>query len=265
MIFLRWWQAPVLAICFFIFYLRLSKGPPGAQDRIGLIAQCSSSVAFVGVLNLVAIYPMEKTVFFHDYRSAGSRYSTTSFMLAFSIFAFVPEFISALIFAAIMNVATGMQTNARIFFEYALGIWMQLSFGESMGIAFASYFDTMGLAIPMVSVLLSVAAQSSSVFSASIVKFLADIAWIFPMKYVAQIMTINEMTGLQFECSEESVQSGECTAVDGQQVLDLYGFHGEVWRLMIVGIVVTIVYRVVAWAVLVLRRVFGLVVARDRC
>ena len=208
---------------------------------------------------------MEKTVFFHDFRSAGNRYSTTSFMVAFSIFAFVPEFISAIIFAAIMNIATGMRTSARIFFEYAIDIWMQLSFGESMGIVFASCFDTMGLAIAMVSVFMCVAGQSSSVFSASIVKFLADIAWIFPMKYAAQIMTINEMTGLQFECSEESVQSGECTAVDGQQVLDLYGFHGEVWRLMIVGIVVTIVYRVVAWAVLVLRRVFGLVVARDRC
>jgi hypothetical protein len=45
---------------------------------------------------------------------------------AFSLFAFIPEFLSALIFAAIMNVATGMQTNARIYFEFAVAIWAQL-------------------------------------------------------------------------------------------------------------------------------------------
>lgn len=196
---------------------------------------------------------MEKTVFFHDYRSAGSRYSTTTFVAAFSIFAIIPEFISALIFTLIMNVATGMQTNARIFFEYAISIWIELNFGESIGIAFASFFDTMGLSVSLVSVFLSVSGQSSSVFSASVATFLEDIAWIFPMKYAARIMLINEMHGLQFDCSPESIQSGVCTAATGQQVLDLFDYHDSTWRLVIIGIAVTIGYRILAWAILVVR------------
>ena len=119
--------------------------------------------------------------------------------------------------------------------------------------AFASFFDTMGLSVSLVSVFLSISGQSASVFSASVAKFLDDIAWMFPMKYAARIMLINEMKGLVFDCSPASVQSGECTAVTGEQVLDLFGYHDTLWQLVIIAIAVTIAYRIAAWAVLVLR------------
>ncbi|KAI0086907.1 P-loop containing nucleoside triphosphate hydrolase protein [Irpex rosettiformis] len=250
----RWTQAPILAICFFIFYLRLSKGPTGAQDRIGLIAECTSSIAFVGFLNLVATYPMEKTVFFNDYKAAGGRYSSATFIIAFTLFAITPEFISALVFSVIMNVATGMRTNARVYFEFAIAIWAQLNFGESIGIAFASFFDTMGLSVSLVSVFLTFAAQSSGVFSASVAKFLDDIAWVFPMKYAARIMLVNEMRGLEFACTDESVASGTCTAANGDQVLELFGFEGlSTWKMTVVCVAVTVGYRIAAWCVLAVR------------
>lgn len=210
-------------------------------------------MAFVGFLNLAALYPMEKTIFFHDYRSAGSRYGTTTFIAAFSLFAIIPEFISAILFTLIMHLATGMRSNPKIFFEFAVSIWMELNFGESIGIAFASFFDTMGLSVSLVSVFLSIAGQSSSVFSASVAKFLEDIAWVWPMKYAARILLINEMTGLQFNCTPESIASGECTAATGQQVLDLFDYHDTTWRLMVIAVAVTIGYRIAAWGILVLR------------
>lgn len=251
----RWIQAPILAVCFFVFFLRLPNGPAGAQDRIGIVAECTASVAFVGFLNLAALYPMEKAVFFHDYKSAGGRYSSATFIMAFTLFALVPELISALLFSVIMNVATGMRTGARIYFEFAISIWAQLSFGESVGIAFASFFDTMGLSVSLVSVFLSVAAQASSVLSASISGFLRDIAWIFPMKYGARIQLINEMQGMVFNCSPETIANGECTAATGQQVLDLFGFHDTPWHLLLISIAVTVGYRIAAWAILTLRYV----------
>jgi hypothetical protein len=120
-------QAPFLGICFFIFFLRLTKGPPGAQDRIGIVAESTSSIPFVGFLNLAALYPMEKTVFFHDYRSAGGGYSAATFVTSFTMFAIIPEILASLLYAVIVNVATGMQTNARIYFEFTIGIWAQVS------------------------------------------------------------------------------------------------------------------------------------------
>lgn len=255
----RWIQAPVLALCFFLFFLRLPHGPDGAQDRIGLVAECTSSVTFVGFLNLVAIYPMEKTAFFHDYTSAGRRYSTATFITAFSAFALIPELVSALLFALLMNVATGMRTSGRIYFEFAVSIWVQLNFGESVGIAFASFFDTMGLSVSVVAVFLTAGASGSSVLSASIPKFIADIAWVFPMKYSARIELINEMRGMMFDCTAESITNGECTAATGQQVLDLFGFDDTTWHLTLIAIAVTVAYRVFAWMVLALRYGFLMV------
>ena len=121
---------------------------------------------------LQSLYPQEKTIFFHDYRSAGGRYSTASFVVAFSLFALIPEFISALGFAAVLHVGSGMKTNVRIFFEFAISCWVQLNFGESIGIVLCSYWSVMGLAVSLVSCFLTVASQSAGVFSASVARFL---------------------------------------------------------------------------------------------
>ncbi|EJD39012.1 hypothetical protein AURDEDRAFT_187588 [Auricularia subglabra TFB-10046 SS5] len=249
----RFIQAPILALCFFLFFLRLKKGGSGAQDRIGIVAESTSALPFVGFLNLASLYPQEKTIFFHDYRSAGGRYSPAAFVFAFSLFALLPEFISALGYAAILHVGSGMQTDARIFFEFAISCWAQLNFGESIGIAFCSYWSAMGLAVSLVSCFLTVASQSAGVFSASIAKFLDGLAWIFPMKYAARVMMINEMTDIQFDCSPAEIQDGACTAVDGQQILDLFGFHDPTARLMGLMVVITLAYRVAAWGVITLR------------
>jgi hypothetical protein len=128
-----------------------------------------------------------------------------------------------------------------------------LSFGESVGIAFASFFSTLGLSVSLVSTFLTFASFASSVFSASIAKFLTDIAFAFPMKYAAHIMLQNEMTGLSFNCDEASIQSGACTATTGQQVLDLFHLKGSTANLTGIMIAVTFAYRIAAWAILALR------------
>lgn len=246
-------QPPFLALSFFLFFLRLTKGPPGAQDRIGLIAECTSIVPFVGFLNVIALYPADKALFTHEHASAGARYSPGAFLLAFTLFALPSEICAALAFTLLAHVATGMQTSARIFAQFAAAVWVQLSFGESVGVLVASFFDTVGLAVSLVSLVLTVAAQASGIFSASVVPWLAAAAWAFPVKYLPRILLVNEMTGLRFECSPESVQSGECLAATGEQVLETFGFHGSPSMLLAVSVALTVGYRLLAWLALELR------------
>lgn len=73
------------------------------------------------------------------------------------------------------------------------------------------------------------------------------------MKYAARTMMINEMSGMHFDCSDAELQSGACSAVDGQQVLDLFGFHDSTVKLVGIMVAVTIAYRLTAWGVLALR------------
>jgi hypothetical protein len=67
-----------------------------------------------------------QTVFMSDYRSAGGRYSSGAFLLSFSLFALIPEALSAMLFAVIMDIATGMRHSPRVFFEFFLGCWAQV-------------------------------------------------------------------------------------------------------------------------------------------
>jgi energy-coupling factor transporter ATP-binding protein EcfA2 len=52
----RLFNPPFLALLFWLFFLRLSKGPSGAQNRVGLLQE-NSALPFVGMLTSVAIFP----------------------------------------------------------------------------------------------------------------------------------------------------------------------------------------------------------------
>lgn len=46
-----------------------------------------------------------------------------------------------------MNVAIGMQTSARIYFEYSISIWAMVNMGESFAMIFGSWIQTEGLTV----------------------------------------------------------------------------------------------------------------------
>lgn len=62
-----------------------------------------------------------------------------------------------------MNVAVGMQTSARIYFEYAVTIVALGSMGESIAIIFSAFFDGVGIAVSLVSTTLSMVVQFSGI------------------------------------------------------------------------------------------------------
>jgi hypothetical protein len=50
---------------FQVYYQRLGRGPQDAQNLIGLTIQNTCPIAFVGLLNSIAIYPRDKLLFLH--------------------------------------------------------------------------------------------------------------------------------------------------------------------------------------------------------
>jgi hypothetical protein len=49
-----------------------------------------------------------------------------------------------------MNVAVGMQTSARIYFEYSMTIWAMVNMGESFALVLASWLHVEGLTVTYV-------------------------------------------------------------------------------------------------------------------
>ncbi|QRV93619.1 ABC transporter [Ceratobasidium sp. AG-Ba] len=249
-------QLPFLGVLFLLFYQRLKHGPSGGQDRIGYFQEMTSPVAFVGLLNCIAIFPKDRDLYFHEYRSSAA-YSEATFILGFTLVALPLEIMAALLFTVVTNIGAGMQTSARIFFEYAFAIFALQSNGESFGIAFACVTNSLGLSVSLVStfITIKVLVQLSGLISVSIPTWLSDIAYATTMKYAARVIAVNESIGLQLNCPPETVQSGECLVQNGQQLLDLLGFSNDLRTGRYLGILVAlaIAYRVVAWAFLVAR------------
>jgi hypothetical protein len=47
----------------------------------------------------------------------------------------------------LINVGVGLQSNVRTYFEFVITIWAQISWGESVGIMFCSFSDSLGLSV----------------------------------------------------------------------------------------------------------------------
>ncbi|ORY27652.1 P-loop containing nucleoside triphosphate hydrolase protein [Naematelia encephala] len=246
-------QTPLLGGLFILFYQRLTHGPSGAQDRIGLTIESTTAIPFVGLLNAMAIFPADRNLYLHESKSS-ARYSPATFLITYTIAEIGFELLGAFGYAAIMNIAVGMQTSARIYFEYSATIWAMLNMGESFAIIFGTWIHTEGLTVTIVSTILSLAGQISGVISLSVPNWLSAIAWGTCVKVATHVQVINETIGLKFYCTAAEIQNGECVAQTGEQMLALFGWRDlDTARYVGITIAICLAWRFVAWLSLVVR------------
>ncbi|KAF8213711.1 P-loop containing nucleoside triphosphate hydrolase protein [Mycena galopus ATCC 62051] len=243
-------QPPFAGILLLMFYERLRFGPTGGQDRIGVNLQSTGAIPFIGLICGIAVFPQDRQLFMHEYRSSAA-YSCTTLILAYTLMELPSQIFAALLYAVFMNVAVGMQTSARIYFEYAVTVVALQSMGESIAIIFSAFFDALGIAVSLVSTTLSMVVQFSGILSLSVPFWLSVIAWGTPLKPTQRLQFINECEGLQFQCSQADITAGICTAQSGEQLLDLYSFNDRnTAKLVGITIAAAVAWRVLAWAAL---------------
>ncbi|KAG8923585.1 hypothetical protein FRC00_006062 [Tulasnella sp. 408] len=247
---MRLYQTPLLACIMLMIYQRLKYGPTGGQDRMGFVLEIISPLAFVGVLNNVAIFPADRDIFFHEVRTSGA-YSASTFVLAFTIVELPLEIGGALLSAVVTNIGAGMQTNARIFFQFAFAQWALVSTGESIGMMFGSFTRSMGFNVSLVSTFITILVQLSGVVSVSLPKWLGILAWSTTLKYSTRIVMINEAVGLRLHCTDDEVMYGQCLVQTGEQLLELLGWKDwNVSKYCGILFAITVGYRILAWAVI---------------
>ncbi|KAG8931848.1 hypothetical protein FRC02_002035 [Tulasnella sp. 418] len=176
-------------------------------------------------------------------------YSAAAFVLSFTLVELPFEIVGSLLFTVITNIGAGLQTNARIFFQYAFAVWALQSNGESFGMMFGVVTRDMGVNVSLVSAYISILVQLSGIVSASVPNWLSKLAWGTTLKYATRIIVVNEATGLQLNCTQTEIQNGECLIQNGQDLLNLFGFKDlRTGRFCAILLAVTIAYRILAWA-----------------
>lgn len=92
-----------LILC--LFYAPIGNDQYSIQNRIGCL-YLTTSLTFIGMLGCVAIYPIERDVFFKEYVDGG--YSALSFFVTYFLLSAPFIFVSAIIYGFLMTYAIGI-------------------------------------------------------------------------------------------------------------------------------------------------------------
>ena len=107
------------------------------------------------MLQNVAVYPLERDVFYRDY--SDRIYGVEAFFLTYSALEIPFEVISSIIFSILAVLACALKRDAQTFFIITFNAFCVVNCGESLGIAFNTLFSHTGFSVNIMSVLLSVA------------------------------------------------------------------------------------------------------------
>lgn len=208
------------------------------------------------MLQNIAIYPYERDVFYRE--ESDNCYSVEAFMLQYTTLEVPFEVVTCVIFGVMAAYAVDVQRSAKMAFITAFNGFCIVSCGESLGIMFCTLFDHVGFSVQITSVLLSISIVMSGIMSLDVPDVLQGINYLSPIKYSVSNMAPYTMTGQTFTCSDaQRLPDGHCPLETGKQVLDLYNQNGnpEI-NLMALGIC-AIVYRLIAYVLLRVRRSHG--------
>ncbi|KAI9869134.1 MAG: hypothetical protein M1813_002958 [Trichoglossum hirsutum] len=244
----RTMQAVGISILLTLFFAPLQSNAEAVQSRMGFVQEVAAFY-FVGMLQNIAVYPMERDIFYREH--ADGCYDVSTFLLSYTLLEVPFTILSSLVFGVLAAFPVNLKRTPTVFLVASLNSFCVVSCGESIGIMFCTIFSShVGFALNITSILLSISTIMSGVMSLNIPGFLQALNHLSPLKYQVANTAVYAMRGQTFGCTKAQEVDGLCPIRTGEQVLRLYNLNKNPgMNLMALGIT-TVVYRVVAFAVL---------------
>lgn len=148
-----------------LYFAPLKNNYFAIQNRMGFLVEIAP-LYFVGMLNNIAVYPIERDVFYRDFDDR--IYGVEAFFLTYISLTTPFEIISCIIFSVLAVLACGLERNVSTFFIITFNAFCITSCGESLGIAFNTLFTHTGFSVNCMSVFLSVAQVMGKYFTDSL-------------------------------------------------------------------------------------------------
>lgn len=245
-------QVVGIGIIFALYFAPLHNNYIGLTNRLGLVQEITA-LYFVGMLNNMAIYPKDRSVFYREYDD--DAYGVLPFFLVYLTLEVPFEIFTCLIFAVFMVIIPGLPRNPQMYFACAYCAFGTVNCGESIGIIFNTFFLHEGFAVNIISVVLSVGAIMAGILSLHMPAFFKAINWLSPLKYCASILINLALEDQYFQCETDDLDAnGQCPYEYGYMALNTYGLAANVVPLLGGMAVCIVVYRLIAFAVLKIDR-----------
>lgn len=147
-------QVVGLGLVLALYFAPLKNDYFAIQNRMGFLVEIAP-LYFVGMLNNIAVYPIERDVFYRDFDDR--IYGVEAFFMTYISLTTPFEILSCIVFSLLAVLACGLERNASTFFIITYNAFCITSCGESLGIAFNTLFTHTGFSVNCMSVFLSVA------------------------------------------------------------------------------------------------------------
>ena len=237
-----------------LFFAPLKSDPFSVQSRLGFIQE-TAAIYFIGMLQNIPIYPVEKQVFYREHDD--NAYGVGAFFVQYTIAEIPFEIFSSLVFSVLGSIATGLGSHrsVKLFFIVAFNCFCVTNCGESLGIVFNTFFDNTGFAVNMTSVLLSLATTMGGVMSLEVPSFLNAFNRLSPVYWSLGNLAPYTLQGVKFTCQREQRDGmGNCPIETGEQVLRLYGLEKNAGLNILALGITTVVYRLLAFLILAVKK-----------
>ncbi|KAJ2981829.1 hypothetical protein NQ176_g1782 [Zarea fungicola] len=248
----RTMQVVGLAGVFTLFFAPFGHDYFSVQNRMGYVQQVGAFY-FVGMLQNVAVYPAERDVFYRE--DDDGVYSVDAFLLSYTILEVPFEILSCLVYGIFSTFAVRNPYTPSLFFAAFFACFGVVSCGESLGIMFNTLFEHTGFAVNIMGVFLSVANGMAGVLSINMPEAFKAVNYLSPIRYAARAIAPYAMRGVNFHCtSAQTLPDGSCPITSGEQVLELYNFDVDPNVNAYCLLACVVIYRLIAWALLRLKR-----------
>ena len=207
------------------FYAPIGRDQNSIQDRIGILYEVTP-LTFIGMLNNIAIFPLERNVFYREYEDGG--YSAFTFLLTYFLLAVPFLVLSSFIISVLLMYAAGLKRSLQglLSLAYVAGSYMLV--GEFIGVAFCSAFYHIGFSVNIMSAVISVFTLFCGYISINMSVVISSINYISPVKWGSRLLAKMVFNGETFTCTdEEKNTAGDCPLSTGDEVLALYGMDGS--------------------------------------
>ncbi|KIW03124.1 uncharacterized protein PV09_05767 [Verruconis gallopava] len=237
-----------MSIIMTFFFAPLKTDYYSIQSRLGFIQEIAP-VYFVGMLNNIAIYPLEQAVFNKEYDDRAS--NVEAFLVQYALLELPFEVLVSFMFSALADIAAGLPKTAMAFFVVSFNVFCIVNCGESLGIVFNTLITHTGFAVQIMSVFLSVAQCMGGTIATQIPSFLQAFNYLSPIKWSIESMAHIAFDGLQFGCLEsQRLPNGSCPLLTGEDIRRLYRLDLDLWKAILALGIVTLGYRLIAYIIL---------------
>jgi len=152
-------QTLSLAVILLLFFTPLAGDQIGYRNRLGLLQQITA-LLFVGMLNNIAVYPLERNSFDNEY--ADGAYGISAFFFSYLLGEIPFQLFTALGYSLIIQYSTGLDRTAADMFIMTYCVFCIQNAGESTGIIFNTLLTrSTGLAQLAISTLMSITAVTA--------------------------------------------------------------------------------------------------------